>query len=262
MKKNKERGELECNSATHKDLERKVARAIVVQMFINGKSCRVLLDLGLLGNFISSTTIDQLKIKTEVLAKPMGLVMAVAGSRGVIKHSATVNIKHQEIDNTYRLDVATLDRYDLIFGTTLMYRHSIMLGFNPESVLVRSVKMLPLEGLTIQTISSNAAKLYESEIEKICTKLRKESEDLCKKAAQMLLPSLQVINHRIPLIDENKMYSWRSSRCPEALRNQWEEKMKAYLDTGRWEFATGVNEIPMLLIHKKGVEVESTLRTV
>ncbi|KAG8720806.1 hypothetical protein FRC09_008934 [Ceratobasidium sp. 395] len=262
MKKKQERGEIERNSVMPKDFERKVANAIIVEMFINGKSCCVLLDTGSVGDVISSTTVDQLKIKTEILAKPIGLAMAVAGSRGVIKHSATVNIKYQNIDNTYRLDVANLDRYDLILGTTFMYRHSIMLGFNPESVLVRSAKLLPLNGPTICTISSNATELYEAELDKIREELRKESEDICKKASETPLPPLRVINHRIPLIDENKTYSWQSSRCPEALRNQWEIKMKAYLDTGRWEFATGVNAIPMLLITKKGVEGESTLRTV
>ncbi|KAG8793959.1 hypothetical protein FRC12_001018 [Ceratobasidium sp. 428] len=103
IKKNRECEELEWNSATPEDMEQKVAKAIVVEMFINGKSCWVLLDSGSLGDFISSTTVNQLKIKTEVLAKPMGLAMAVAGSQGVIKHSATVNIKYQEINGTYHL---------------------------------------------------------------------------------------------------------------------------------------------------------------
>ncbi|KAG8725309.1 hypothetical protein FRC09_002671 [Ceratobasidium sp. 395] len=181
VKKSKERGELERNAAMPNDFERKVARAIIVEMFVNGKSCRVLLDSGSLGNFISSTVVNQLRIKTEVLAKPMGLAMAVSGLRGVIKHSATVNIKCQDIDNTYCLDVANLDCYNLISGTTFMYRHSIMLGFNPESVLVRSNKPSPLDGPTIQTISSNATEVYEAEIEKIRDMLNRKARIYVKK---------------------------------------------------------------------------------
>ncbi|KAG8715455.1 hypothetical protein FRC09_016602 [Ceratobasidium sp. 395] len=149
VKKNKEQGELERNAAMPKDFDQKFARAIVVKMFIDGKSCRVLLDSGSLGDLISTTTVNQLRIKTGVLAKPMGLAMAVSGSRGVIKHSATVNIKYQDIDKQYCLDVVNLDRYHLILGTTFRYKHSIMLGFNPKSVLVQSNKALPLDGPTI-----------------------------------------------------------------------------------------------------------------
>ncbi|QRV79630.1 Transposon Ty3-I Gag-Pol polyprotein [Ceratobasidium sp. AG-Ba] len=261
-KKSKGNWEIERNSAIPKDLERRTSAALVVEMFVNGKSCRVLLDSGSLGDFISTTIVDQLKIKAEVLAKPMGLSMAVTGSRSQVKHSVVVNIKYQGIDNTYRLDVANLDRYDLILGTPFLHTHSIALAFNPHSVLVRSTEPLPLEGPQVRTIESCAMEVYEKEIEKIREMLVKESEDICKKASETPLPPLRAINHRIPIIDKNKTYSWRSSRCPEALRGQWETKLKAYLDTGRWEFATGKNAIPMLLIPKKGTEGESTLRTV
>ncbi|QRV99206.1 Retrotransposon gag protein [Ceratobasidium sp. AG-Ba] len=108
-KKSKGNWEIERNSAVPKDLERKTSAALVVEMFVNGKSCRVLLDSGSLGDFISTTIVDQLKLKAEVLAKPMGLSMAVTGSRSQVKHSVVVNIKYQGIDNTYRLDVANLD---------------------------------------------------------------------------------------------------------------------------------------------------------
>lgn len=261
-KKRSTRIEVERNSATPKDFERKVASAIIVDMDINGQSCRVLLDSGSLGDFISSTVVDQLKIKTEVLAKPIGLTMAVAGSRGSIKHSATVNLKYRTIDEDYRLDIINIDKYNLILGTSFLHKHSIVLSFNPHGVHIRSEKALPMKGPLVSTMSSNAADLHEDELEKIREMLRKESEDICKGAAETPLPPLRVINHRIPLIDENKTYSWRNSRCPEALRGQWEKKLKAYLDTGRWEFATGKNAIPMLLIPKKGTEGESTLRTV
>ncbi|QRV92250.1 Transposon Ty3-I Gag-Pol polyprotein [Ceratobasidium sp. AG-Ba] len=262
IKKPKVKPEIEWNSATPKDFERQICDTIVVEVYINGKSCRALIDSGSQGDLIASTVVDQLKIKTETLAKPIGLSMAVTGSRSLIKHSATVNLQYQGIDEDYRLDVANLDKYDLILGTAFMQRHSVMVSFNPHSVLVRSKVALPLNGPQVKSISSNAADIYNAEIEKIRDMLREESADICKTASETPLPPLRVINHRIPLIDENKVYSWRSSRCPEPLRGQWEKKMKAYLDSGRWKFATGKNAIPMLLIHKKGTEGESTLRTV
>ncbi|QRV84578.1 Transposon Ty3-I Gag-Pol polyprotein [Ceratobasidium sp. AG-Ba] len=261
-KKSEGKLEIERNSAIPKDLERRTSAALIAEMFVNGKSCRVLLDSGSLGNFISTTIVDQLRLKPEILAKPIGLNMAVSGSKSQIKHSVEVNIKYQDIDGTYRLDIANLDWYDLILGTPFLHTHSIALAFNPHAVLVQSVKPLPLTGPHVRTIEACATELYEEKLDEIRQILYKESEDICKQAADTPLPPLRAINHRIPIIDENKTYSWRSSRCPDALRGQWEKKLKAYLDTGRWEFVTGKNAIPMLLIPKKGTEGESMLRTV
>ena len=42
------------------------------------------------------------------------------------------------------------------------------------------------------------------------------------------LPPWRVVNHRIPLIDENKQYRYRLSRCPEAVREELLAKIKKY----------------------------------
>jgi hypothetical protein len=70
---------------------------------------------------------------------------------------------------------------------------------------------------------------------------------------------MRVINHTMPLIDENKAYPWRPSRCPEPLRPQWAAKRKIYLSTGRWQVTSAGNTVPMLLIRKPGTD---RLRTV
>ncbi|QRV81672.1 Transposon Ty3-I Gag-Pol polyprotein [Ceratobasidium sp. AG-Ba] len=261
-KKINQKMEIERNSSVPKDLERKTSSALIAEVFINSKSCRALFDSGSLGDFISSTIVDQLKIKAEVLAKPIGLSMAVAGSRSQIKHCATVNIKYQKIDTEYTIDIANLDRYDLILGTPFMHRHSIVLAFNPHGIIVRSPQPLPLTGPLVKSISSCAADVYEEQLELIRTDLRKDAEKVCKKASETPLPPLRAINHRIPIIDETKTYSWRSSRCPEALWPQWTAKEKAYVASGRWEYATGRNAVPMLLIPKKSKDGELQLRTV
>ncbi|KAG8789395.1 hypothetical protein FRC12_013589 [Ceratobasidium sp. 428] len=205
LKKNKERRELEKHAATLKDLERKVANAIIVEMLVNGEGRRVLLDSGSLGDFISSTVVHRLGIRTDVLAKPIGQAMAVAGSRGVIKHSAIVNIKYRNIDDTYRPDVASLDRYELILGTTFMHRHSIMLGFNPESVLVRSNKLLPLDGPTIRTISLNATEKHDAEGEKT-------KESLTKSQYQLHGTKIRIHTDERSLIDVLTQKNWSEQR--------------------------------------------------
>ncbi|QRV72267.1 Transposon Ty3-I Gag-Pol polyprotein [Ceratobasidium sp. AG-Ba] len=224
--------EIEQHSATPKDIERRIVPAIVVDVSVNRHLAQALLDSGSLGDFVSTTLVDQLKLPKAVLAKPMGLSMAVAG--------------YQEIDKEHYLNVVNLELYDLILGTPFMFKHGVSILFNPNAAKV---------------ISSCATEIVEENLEKLREVLRKESEDVCKKASETPLPPLRVINHRIPTIDNNKSYSWRISCCPDALRGQWEEKLNAYINSGRWEYATGKNAIPMLLIPKKGLGGVS-LRTV
>ncbi|QRV79860.1 Transposon Tf2-1 polyprotein [Ceratobasidium sp. AG-Ba] len=244
--------EIEQNSATPKDIERRIIPAIVVDVSVNGHPAQALLDSGSLGDFVSTTLVDQLKLPKAELAKPMGLSMAVAGSKGIIKYGVNARIGYQEIDEGHHLDVVNLERYDLILGTPFMFKHGVSISFNPNGVHVRYPKAQPIKGKAAKVISSCATEIVEENLEKLRELLRKESKDVCKKASETPLPPLRVINHRIPMIDDNKTYSWRSSRCPDALRGQWEEKLNAYINSGRWEYATGKNAIPMLLIPKKG----------
>ena len=76
------------------------------------------------------------------------------------------------------------------------------------------------------------------------------ADPLCKDASETELLPLRVINHTIPLIDENKLYPWHPLWCPEALRSWWVEKKNAYLKTGHWEITNASNTIPMLLVIK------------
>jgi hypothetical protein len=78
---------------------------------------------------------------------------------------------------------------------------------------------------------------------------------LCKEMEETDLPPFQAINHEIPLIDVNKIYPWRPSRCPEAFRPQWIEKKKAYLKSGCWKITSARNTVPMLLIPKPGTRI-------
>ncbi len=61
---------------------------------------------------------------------------------------------------------------------------------------------------------------------------------------------MRAINHSIPLMDENKIYSWRPSKCPEALKPAWRAKKDAYLGSGRWRVASSTNALPLMMIPK------------
>ena len=65
------------------------------------------------------------------------------------------------------------------------------------------------------------------------------------------LPPLREVNHRIPLIDEGKQYSYHLPRCPDALKQQLSDKIRLYTDAGWWEMKSVPQAAPMLCIPKK-----------
>ena len=91
--------------------------------------------------------------------------------------------------------------------------------------------------------------------------LKKEDEDLpelhkkwVKAAADILtaaplhLPPLQEVNHKIPIIDENKHHLLR---CPESLKTQLINKIQTYKNAGWWEETNVSQAAPILCIFKK-----------
>ncbi|KAL1940906.1 hypothetical protein VTO73DRAFT_7542 [Trametes versicolor] len=72
------------------------------------------------------------------------------------------------------------------------------------------------------------------------------------------LPPMREINHRIPLIDEERRYNYHHPRCPDAMRGQLKEKMDRYLEAGWWEMRPANQAAPLLCVLKKN----GKLRTV
>lgn len=250
------------NSSKPKDITRKLPEPIIIEATVNGHKVRALIDSGSLGDFISTTVVDQLKLPKETLANLIGLQMAVAGLRSTINYSVDVRLGFQTIDCMRRFDVINIDNYDMILGTPFLYQHTIIMSVNPPSVSVGSPKPLPISGDEAFVIEAKAAQLYKQEIEKCREILRQEAANLCKTMAETPLPPLRKINHTIPLIDETKRYNTRRVQCPKPLQHLWDKKSKAYLETGRWEYRPGSNATPMLLLMKKSKDGKTALRTV
>lgn len=217
---------------------------------MNGKSARALIDSGSLADFMSTTLADQLRVKKDILAKPLTLQLAVHGSRSKINYCTTVELRYQEINGPRRFDIVNLDNYDLILGTPFIFQHKVMIGLNPTCVVIASKVALPIEGESVVTVQSATAELYEDELEHLRKELQSEAQDLCPDTDKIGLPPLQAVNHSIPLIDEKRIYSCRPSKCPEALKLLWIDKKRAYLANGWWRIASGTNASPMLIIPK------------
>ena len=74
----------------------------------------------------------------------------------------------------------------------------------------------------------------------------------------LALPPFREINHRIPFIDENIRLKYRTPRCPDALREQLNDKVKTYTTAGWWQERNVSQASPLLCIQKKS----GKLRTV
>ena len=174
-----------------------------------------------------------------------------------------MKFQYQNISEEHHLDIINISSYDVILGTPWMFQHQVCVGLNPSRMVVGSDAALHITGASIAGIASHALSLDSEDVVAACNILQEYAKPLCKTANETDLPPLRVINHTILLIDERKVYHWRPSHCPEALRSQWVEKRDVYLRTGRWEITNTSNTIPMLLIMKPRKPGEpALLRTV
>ena len=114
---------LERNASSSRDAARVVPKPLVVVVNIEGHPARALLDSGSLGDFMSTSLADQLKVKKVVLEKPIPLHLAVQGSRSKINTGTTVNFEYQRISERRHFDIINLSSYDLILGTPFMWQH-------------------------------------------------------------------------------------------------------------------------------------------
>ncbi|KAI0371576.1 hypothetical protein BV20DRAFT_941717, partial [Pilatotrama ljubarskyi] len=220
---------IERNVMRPKDHTRKAPMPLVVSVLVNGHHARALLDTGCMADFISTTLVDQLKIPTVVLEKQLPVQLAVQGSRSKINRMCAVDFAYQEIDVKRHFDVANLENYDLILGTPFIFQHKVAIGLNPSRVVIGCTEADEMEGEDIAVILSASAELLEHELDRLREQLKSEAADLCQEGAATALPPLRAINHSIPLIDEHRIYSWRPSKCPDALKPLWQAKKAEYL---------------------------------
>ena len=65
------------------------------------------------------------------------------------------------------------------------------------------------------------------------------------------LPPLRAVNHRIPLISDNKQYYYHVPCCPDTMKLQLMEKLQQYIKAGWWILKTASQAVPLLCIPKK-----------
>jgi Reverse transcriptase (RNA-dependent DNA polymerase) len=152
---------------------------------------------------------------------------------------------------------------NIILGTPFFYQFSVVLGFNPSRVVIGASEPLEIHGNNTAIIPSHWAILINENLELLWQQLRDECADLCKSVDETPLPPLRDLNHKIPLINKDKVFKSQCSTCPEALHPLWNLKKDSMLQTGQWEYYVGSNATPMLILKKKpGPNGEIRIQTV
>jgi hypothetical protein len=251
---------LQRNAARTKVSGRKIPRPVVIKVHINGHECRALLDSGSLGDFMSTTLAEQLKVKKIPLETQLTVQLAAQGSKTKVNYYTMVKLDYGRVSDERCFDIMNIDSYDLILGTPFIWQHKIMLGLNPARIVIGSDSPEPLNnGEDVGVLASRATQLKEEGFESIREELRTYAMPLFKKAAETELPPLRRINHRIPIKDSEKRYPFRPSKCPEGFREQWNEKRDIFLRSGRWQYAQGVNAAPVMFLRKPNGGMRNTV---
>ena len=127
---------LQRNAASVKGDARILPKPVVLQVRINGHPVQALVDTGSLGDFMSTMLADQLKVKKSMLDTPLGLQLAVQGSRSKINLTTEARLQYQGIDDQHHFDIINLNSYDIILGTPWLYQHDVCVGFNPAQIII------------------------------------------------------------------------------------------------------------------------------
>ncbi|KAH8113699.1 hypothetical protein DFH11DRAFT_1460563, partial [Phellopilus nigrolimitatus] len=104
---------------------------------INGVKAYTLFDSGSNTDAISPEFAHLAKVQHFNLEQPMALQLGVKGSRARINYGvrSTLSIGSQTFPNCY-LDVANIDKYDLILGTPFMAENEVQLNIRERDIRI------------------------------------------------------------------------------------------------------------------------------
>lgn len=142
---------IEWNMMCTKDFMCSIPKPIIVAIWIMGKPCHTLLDTGSMADFMSTTLVNQLGLKKEILAKPLPVQLVVHGPWSKTNCSVTADSEYQDIAWMRQFNIVNLNNYDLILGTPFLFQHQVMLTWNLTCMIVLQPPWRMPQYWTIQT---------------------------------------------------------------------------------------------------------------
>jgi hypothetical protein len=90
---------------------------------------KVLLDSGSTTDMISPEFAQVAGLSPLALTEPMGLHLAVKGSRSRLNYGTWADINAGPVQERRYFDIVNIDRHDVILGTPFMWTHALALVF-------------------------------------------------------------------------------------------------------------------------------------
>ena len=94
---------------------------------IGGVKAHCLIDSGCEGIMISPNFIRAAKIEPFPLDKPIGIQLAVTGSKSIINYGANTTIKYNEEESKKYFNIVNIDYYDAILGNPFLRKHKVVI---------------------------------------------------------------------------------------------------------------------------------------
>ena len=86
---------------------------------------------------ISPNFIRVAKIEPFPLDKPIGIQLAVTGSKSVINYSVNVTIKYEGRELKEYFDIINIDYFDAILGTPFLRKHEVIIDFVNNCLILK-----------------------------------------------------------------------------------------------------------------------------
>lgn len=103
---------------------------------------------------MSTSLVDQLRVKKVALEKPLTIQLAVQGSRSKVNFGTSVEFGYQKVQEACFFDIINLQHYDLVLGTLFLFQHQVMVGLNPPRVVIGSDPLLPTKEEQVSVLES------------------------------------------------------------------------------------------------------------
>ena len=104
-------------------------RAISVFWEIGGIKAHYLIDSGCKGVMIFPEFTRAAKIETFTLEKPIGIQLAVMGSKSIIKYGTNSAINVNGNESKEYFNVVNIEYYDAILGTPFIKKYEVFINF-------------------------------------------------------------------------------------------------------------------------------------
>ncbi|KIJ51957.1 hypothetical protein M422DRAFT_156901, partial [Sphaerobolus stellatus SS14] len=145
-------------------------------------------------------------------------------------------------------DIANVDYYNVILGTPFLCQFEILWDFKNNCVQMGKLSFPNRTEQHIYGVQSRIS-LNESDILALREAWQNRYEDIFGDIP-LELPPLREVNHEIKLIDPSKVIQYRTSRCPESLKEQLIDKTNHYVTAGWWRQTSTQQAVPMLCLPK------------